>query len=115
MKFFTKKVQEKQNVKVDPRSQKFVDTIKLLLEEHGITNPRALNECSHQLLKTSLRFYKGLKPEDEDYNPEDIVALESNFRTILMRYGITEEEIQDEIFIGFFGTLNELGAGGLKG
>jgi hypothetical protein len=98
----------------DPRSQKFVDVIQETLKEHGISEKRKLNECSHQLLKTSLKFYKGLKPEDEDYNPEDIVALESNFRTILMIYGIAEEEKQDEIIMSYFGTLNELGAGGLK-
>jgi hypothetical protein len=113
MKFFTKKVQEKQNVKVDPRSQKFVDTIKLLLEEHGITNPRALNECSHKLLKLTLHFFKNLSPGD-DYTVEEVAELEVKFRAILTGYGIAEEDTQDEIFIGFFGTLNELGAEGLK-
>lgn len=111
MKFFTKKVQEKQNV--DPRSQKFVDTIKLLLEEQGIMNQRALNECSHKLLKLTLHFFKNLSPGD-DYSIEEVAELEVKFRTILTGYGIAEEDKQDEIFIGFFGTLNELGAGGLK-
>jgi hypothetical protein len=30
------------------------------------------------------------------------------------QYGIPDEDKQDDVFIKFFGTLNELGEGGLK-
>ena len=107
MKFFTKKVQEKPQV--DPRSEKFVVVIRELLMEYGITGERALNECSHKLLKLSLNFFKNLSPGD-DYTVEEVSELETKFRATLTAYGIENEEQQDEIFIGFFGTLNELGA-----
>jgi len=112
MKFFTKRVQEKQ--KVDPRSQKFVDSIQEMLKEHGITNQRALDECSHLLLKTALKFFKSVNLETEDYNDEEVGKLENKFREILTKYDIVEEEEQDLFFIGFFSVLNELGAEGLK-
>ena len=111
MKFFTKKVQEKPQV--DPRSEKFVLVIRELLMEYGITGERALNECSHKLLKLSLNFFKNLSPGD-DYTVEEVSELETKFRATLTAYGIENEEQQDEIFIGFFGTLNELGAEALK-
>jgi hypothetical protein len=111
MKFFTKKVQEKK--KVDPRSQKFVDAIQGMLKEQGITDKRALNECSHKLLKATFNFFKNLSP-GEDYSVDEVEGLEKKFRWIMSVYGIKEEDKQDEIFIKFFGTLNELGAGGLK-
>ena len=115
MKIFKKKVIMKTtNQNIDPRSQEFVDVIKLMLEEQGITQPRALNECSHRLLKISLNFFKHLSPGD-DYTVEEVSELESKFRNALTQYGISGEEEQDAIFIKFFGTLNELGAGGLKG
>jgi len=112
MKFFTKKVQEKK--KVDPRSQKFVDVIQEMLKEHGVNDKQALNECSHKLLKITLNFFQHLSPGD-DYPVEEVAELEVKFRATLTGYGITEEDKQDEIFIKFFGTLNELGAGGLTG
>jgi hypothetical protein len=111
MKFFTKKVQEKPQV--DPRSEKFVLVIRGLLMEYGMEGERALNECSHKLLKITLNFFKNLSPGD-DYSVEEVAELETKFRATLTAYGISEEEIQDEIFIGFFGTLNELGAEGLN-
>ena len=111
MKFFTKKVQEKP--KVDPRSQKFVDVIQEMLKEQSITDKRALNECSHKLLKITLNFFKHLSPGD-DYSVEEVAELEVKFRATLTAYGITEEDKQDKIFIKFFGTLNKLGAEGLK-
>jgi len=112
MKFFTRKVQEKP--KVDPRSQKFVEVIRGLLMDYGMTGERALNECSHKLLKATQKFFENLSPGD-DYTVDEVSELEKKFREIMAAYGITEEEAQDEIFIGYFGTLNELGAEGLKG
>lgn len=114
MKFFTRTHIEKvHNPKVDPRSQKFVDVIKKILEENGMTNPRAVNECSHKLLKLALNFFKHLSPGD-DYTIEEVAELETKFRTTMEQYGIPDEDKQDDVFIKFFGTLNELGAGGLK-
>jgi hypothetical protein len=114
MKFFTRKHIEKvHNPKVDPRSQKFVDVIQEMLKEQSITDKRALNECSHRLLKITLNFFKHLSPGD-DYTQEEVIGLEAKFRATLAVHGIQDEEKQDEIFIKFFGTLNELGAGGLK-
>jgi hypothetical protein len=114
MKFFTRKhIEKTQNQKVDPRSQKFVDTIKVLLEDQGMDNPRAVNECSHKLLKVALNFFKHLSPGD-DYTIEEVAEPEKKFRTTMEQYGIPDEDKQDDVFIKFFGTLNELGAGGLK-
>lgn len=92
MKFFTKKVQEKP--KVDPRAEKFVLVIRELLTEYGMTGDRALNECSHKLLKITLNFFKNLSPGD-DYSVEEVAGLETKFRATLSWYGISEEEIQD--------------------
>jgi hypothetical protein len=99
--------------KIDPRSKKFVTVIEGLLKEHGVTDKRALGECSHQLLKATQRFFKNLSPGD-DYTVDEVAELEKKFREIMAAYGITEEEAQDKIFIGYFGALNELGAEGLK-
>jgi hypothetical protein len=115
-KFTNKKMplmnQEKPKVEVDPRSKKFVTVIEGLLKEHGVTDKRAIGECSHQLLKATQRFFKNLSPSD-DYTVGEVAELEKKFREIMAAYGITEEEAQDEIFIGYFGALNELGAEGL--
>jgi hypothetical protein len=114
-KFTNKKMPlpEKPKVEVDPRSHKFVAVIEDLLRVHGITDKRAIGECSHQLLKATQRFFKNLSPGD-DYTVGEVADLEKKFREIMAAYGITEEEAQDEIFIGYFGALNELGAEGLK-
>jgi hypothetical protein len=113
MKLFKKKFIEKNNQKVDPRSQKFVDIIKEMLIDNGIIQPRALSECSLRLLKLTLNFFKNLSPGDE-YNVDEVYELDIKFREVLSIYGITNDEQQDAIMIKFFGTLNELGAEGLK-
>ena len=114
-KFTNKKMPlpRKEKQKVDPRSIKFVAVIEGLLQEHGVTDKRAIGECSHQLLKATQRFFKNLSPGD-DYGVDEVAGLEKKFREIMAAYGITEEEAQDEIFIGYFGALNQLGAEGLK-
>ena len=109
-KIFNKRQIEKQQV--DPRSQKFVDIIKDMLTENGIIQPRALNECSHRLLKLTLNFFKNLSP-GEEYSIDEVCNLDKKFREVLTMYGIKEDERQDEIMIKYFGTLNELGAEGL--
>lgn len=114
IKLFTLRQTKTQSPKADPRSHKFVDAIKGMLKEQGMEQPRALNECSHRLLKIAINFFKHLSPGD-DYTVEEVSKLEVRFRTALTEYGIEEEEQQDKIFVKFFGTLNELGAGGLKG
>lgn len=110
-KLFTKTMNVRQPT--DPRSQKLVDEIQELLKKQNVTEKRKLNECSHKVLKLTLNFFKNLSPGD-DYSTEEVNELEVKFRTVLTSYGISGEEQQDEIFIGFFGTLNELGAEGVK-
>lgn len=108
MKFFKQRVVEKSNQRVDPRSKEFVFIIQNMLKEGGITNNRALNECTHRLLKVSQTFFKGLK-EEVDIQDNEVDALESRFRETLVIYGITNDEHQDKIIMGFFGALTDIG------
>jgi len=109
MRFFTKTVKVKVNdQKVDPRSQKFVDTITSILEDHGIADDTKRKQCAFYLFNATKKFYKGIANTLE-MDGNKLQRMAEEMKKSLSKFGITGEEDQEEIILEYFTKLNELG------
>jgi hypothetical protein len=99
MKLFKKK--EK-----NPKSEEFVETIKSVLECHGITDKRRQNECAHAMFKSSIRMMNAISAKK---NIDAALATETErMREELAKGGITDPEAQEKIVLMYFGILADL-------
>lgn len=101
MKFFKKYVKQD-----NPKSQEFVDAIKKNLDDHGVKNKRSQNDCALDLFKANIVLMKAISM-GEDVNA-NIAAQAEKMKEVLSKYGITAQEVQEEIILGYFCTLGEL-------
>lgn len=110
MKFFTKTVKVKTtNQNADPRSQKFVDVITKILEDHGVADETKRKQCAFYLFNATKKFYKGVSQNQID--DSKLLRMAEEMKKALARFGITVEEDQEEIILEFFTTLNALAGG----
>lgn len=102
MKMFKKFITKKQ--KTDPRSQGFVDNVRFLLEKHGVSGTRNINECSLKLVLKSVHFFRkmenGQRPSDNDL--KDLI---DKMKVDLMKYGVTDTAKQEAVISEYIDIL----------
>ena len=108
MSFFTK-----HNPKIDPRSRLFVDKVNELLVQQGMTDDVQKKKCSFFLFQSTIKYFRKMQSSfDKGIEVMDEVAADKQsveMAGILSKFGIKEQEKQEEFLVQYFSMLVEMG------
>ena len=105
MKFFMKS----RNPKSDPRSEGFIQSVVVMLGEKGIAEKNAQAQCARAMLNVGIKMMKTLqtKAKPGQDNLEHIRNYTEQMKVVVKGYGITDEELQEDVVVAFFERLEK--------
>ena len=110
MKFFIK-TRTAHNPAANPKSKSVVDMTAQLLFDNGMTDKRLQAKCSHVLFGKTIQLAKAIQSYERAGKDTDplLVQQETDLRAVLTKYGITDNDKQEEIIKKYLAFLVEIG------
>jgi hypothetical protein len=91
--------------KVDHRAREFLDYTDGILKEHGITSKELRDQCCYDLFETMKKSFNQAALERGQHQDKFLYEMAGS----LLKAGIPDEEIQEEIIIQFLAKFKRIG------